>query len=113
MATKYESCAQTVTNRNSFGGNNWEAVTFTPAVDHHLTQVILQLRRLLADAGTLTASIRATDGAGKPTGPDLCSGTYPSGSVPTGVDTQITFSMGAGVVVRAGTVYAIVLRTLV
>ncbi|GAJ19661.1 unnamed protein product [marine sediment metagenome] len=47
---------------------------FIPATTHKITSVKLKLWKE-GSPGTVTISIRATDGRGHPTGGDLCSGT--------------------------------------
>ncbi|MBA7570878.1 hypothetical protein ES708_12634 [subsurface metagenome] len=61
--------------------------------------------------GTVTVSIRATDGEGKPTGDDLCSGTTNGNTLPTYENPgwrEIT--LGDGYNLDADTMYAIVVR---
>jgi hypothetical protein len=55
-------------------GVTWRAQTFTTTSYHSITSVKLFLERV-GSPGTVTVSIRATDGNGHPTGGDLTSGT--------------------------------------
>jgi len=53
-------------------GNLWRAQTFTVnETAHTITVVKLKLYRDSGTVGTLTVSLRATDGSGHPTGSDL------------------------------------------
>lgn len=93
-------------------GDFWQGESFTPRTAHTITSVKLKLYRLGAP-GTLTASIRATDVGGHPTGGDLCSGTTSGDSLPAayaGEWREIT--LGAGAPLSDGVKYAIVLRAL-
>ena len=62
-------------------GVTWYAQTFTAELNHQVTSVKLYLCRD-GSPGTLTVSIRATDGSGKPTGSDLASGTTNGNTLP-------------------------------
>ena len=89
------------------------AQTFTPSVAHNISSVKVKLLRGTADAapGTVTISIRATDGDGKPTGPDLCSGTTDGDTVTStspGEWREVT--LGAGTSLLANTKYAIIAK---
>jgi hypothetical protein len=55
----------------AFWGVNWYAQTFTPYFDSTSINVTLVLGKVGAPAGNVTVSLRATDGAGDPTGGDL------------------------------------------
>jgi len=63
-------------------GSNWYAQTFTSSIAHTITSVKLKLYRT-GSPGTVTVSIRATDGSGHPILPDLCSGTTDGNTLPT------------------------------
>ncbi len=93
---------------------DWLGQTFTPAVSHKITRVWLKLNRY-GSPGTVTVSIRATDG-GLPVGLDLCSGTTNGNGLTlgyTGVGwTGRTVTLGGGHNLVAGTTYAIVCRAL-
>ena len=52
-------------------GNTWHAQTFTANSTYNLTAIELQFIRDYGATGSLTVSIRNTDGSGYPTGPDL------------------------------------------
>ena len=109
MATLYEYYNTNNDQSGDIYGVLWKAQTFTPATAHTITSVKLKLYRV-GSPGTITVGIRATS-SGKPTGNDLCSGTYDGNSITTniaGAWYEITF--GAGYNLSAGTVYAIVVR---
>jgi len=88
----------------------WRAQTFTPSAAHKITSVKLKIYRA-GSPGTITVSIRATDGSGHPIGGDLCSGTIDGNALTTsspGEWREIT--LGAGYDLDASTQYAIVVR---
>lgn len=91
----------------------WIAQTFTTAKKHIITHIKLKLWRdpTLAP-GTVTASIRATDGSGHPTGNDLASGTIDGDTLPTTDATAewTTITFTSPYTLEASTKYAIVLR---
>jgi hypothetical protein len=92
--------------------NYWYAQTFTPSQAHTITSVKLLLYRG-GSPGTVTVSIKATDGSGHPTGGDLCSGTTNGNTLttsPTGEWREIT--LGAGYALADSTKYAIVVRAI-
>lgn len=92
--------------------NYWTGQTFTPAIAHKNTSVKLKLYKV-GSPGTITASIRATDGEGHPTGEDLCSGTTDGNTLTedtSGEWREIT--LGDGYNLNADTKYAIVVRAL-
>jgi hypothetical protein len=107
MSTLYESYSAENNSRN-VRGVYWRAQTFTPQVAHKITSVMIKLCRV-GNPGTGTISIKATDGASKPTGADLCSASIDGNALPTD-PTLIEFSLGAGTNLSAGTKYAIVWR---
>jgi hypothetical protein len=81
--------------------------TFTPSVDHEITEVVLKLSRT-GSPGMVTISVRATDVDGKPTGADLCSVTFNPSSIGAtgewfGLDLDDSYTL------LAGTKYAILL----
>lgn len=86
------------------------AQTFTVGdIGHTVTSVKLKLYKT-GNPGTLTISIRATDGNGFPTGEDLTSGTTDGNELPTGAPyewREITFTE---ITLAANTMYAIVGR---
>ena len=93
----------------SIYGVYWSAQTFTPGTTHTVTILRLKLLRVEGSPGTVTVSIRATNGSGHPTGSDLASGTYNGNSIPLSA-TWIVITLGAGYSLSAGTKYAIVVR---
>jgi len=112
MATKYEYY-NTGDNANIAPyGTSWYAQTFTPSVAHKITSVKLLLSRV-GSPGTVTVSIKATDGSGHPTGSDLCSGTTNGDTLPDtlpGEWREVT--LGDGADLSAITKYAIVVRAI-
>ena len=89
-------------------GAGWLAQTFTPAVTHTITAVRLYPTGRLGSPGTGTVSIKATDGANKPTGADLASGTFNGDTITLANWLEIT--LGAGTKLTALTQYAMVIR---
>jgi len=65
-------------------GVNWDGQTFTPVISHKITSVKLHLYKEwgATSIGIVTASIRATDVNGLPTGGDLTSGIFNGDSIP-------------------------------
>ena len=60
---------------STVSATHWESQTFTTESAYTINKVDLRLGKLAAHTpGTVTVSIRATDGEGKPTGGDLTSG---------------------------------------
>lgn len=93
-------------------GNDWLGQTFKPSVSHTITSVKLLVFRS-GSPGTITVSIRATDGDGHPTGGDLCSGTTNGDTLPDSSPyewREITF--GDSYNLTANTKYAIVVRAV-
>ena len=94
----------------SLWGTSWKAQTFTPSQSHEVLRVKLKLYRY-GFPGTVTVSIRATDGSGHPTGNDLCSGTTDGDTLTTdseGEWREIIFASGYNL--AANTKYSIVAR---
>ena len=83
MAQKYQHYDTGDDSHLTLYGTWWGGQSFTPEVAHTITSVKLFLFRT-GNPGTLTVSIRATDGAGLPTGGDLTSGTTFTITLPTG-----------------------------
>ena len=110
--TLYENYAINDDDYRTVYDIQWRAQTFTPSTPHKITSVDLKIARI-DTPGTLTVSIRATDGYGLPTGGDLCSGTYDADTLGTDTSascpwTNIPFSVYADL---ESTMYAIVCRT--
>jgi hypothetical protein len=90
----------------------WQAETFTPRVNHTVTELKLRTYRL-GSPGTITASIKATAVGGAPDGADIASGTTDGDTLTTEyAGEERAISLGAGVALTAGTKYAIVVRAL-
>ena len=103
-------------NRGSFG-NTWSSQTFTVQAGqpHRIRKVVLKLFRV-GLPGTVTVSIKATDGSGHPTGADKCVTTI-NGNVLTDVSPGQYYDVdfGTGLSHDAQllvTKYAIVIRAL-
>ena len=108
MATLYESYITGDDGNIVPYGVYYRAQMFTPSVAHTITSVKLLLYRLTTP-GTLTISIRATDGDGKPTGSDLCSGTTSGDTLPTASPYEWReITLGNGTLLLANIKYAIV-----
>lgn len=88
----------------------WLGQTFTPSISHKITSVKFYGYRDLA-LGTITASVRATNAEGLPTGADLTSGTLDGNSLPIGILNRDWFEITiASYPLLANTKYAICLR---
>lgn len=111
MATKYEYYSSGDDSHCYVYGALWRAQTFTPSTAHTSKSVKFKLFRG-GSPGTLTVSIRATDGSGHPSGTDLCSGTYNGDTLGVGASNaawvEITLTTTYALV--ADTKYAIVLK---
>jgi hypothetical protein len=110
VATLYEYYNTDYDDNTNFYGATWWAQTFTPSTAHKITSVKLQLYRT-GSPGTITVSIRATDGSGHPTGSDLCSGTINGNSLTSSYPGEwYEITLGSGYDLSASTKYAIVVR---
>ncbi|MBA7536082.1 hypothetical protein ES705_28344 [subsurface metagenome] len=89
--------------------STWLAQGFTPSVAHKVKKVGLVLRQKGA-TGTFTISIRAADGAGKPTGGDLDAVSFDVSELPVGVLDWVEKYLPGGVDVSDGVTYCIVFR---
>ena len=90
--------------------NDWAAQTFTAGSSYTIETLKLYLHKDSGgDCGTITVSIKAVDGVGKPTGADLAFGTFAGASLTTSY-AWITFDLGAGTALTNGTEYAIVVK---
>ena len=113
MATLFEryNNASDATGDQTSNGVRWDAQTFTPSIGHTITSVKLYMRKD-GSPGTMTVSIKAVDGNGKPTGSDLASGTTDADTLPSSPAArewrEITFTTGATLTVD--TQYAIVVK---
>jgi len=98
---------------STLGLATWRAQTFTASSTYSITSVKLLLHKFAAVVGTITVSIRAVDGANKPTGADLVSGTTDGDTLTAdaaGEWREITFD--TPYVLVNGVTYAIVIRAL-
>jgi hypothetical protein len=107
-----ENLAQYTTgqdDRESAFGTVWRSQVFTAEATATAKKVWLYLSRQGAGTGaSWVVALKAVDGAFKPTGANLCSGTINLDYVGTGFD-WYEFDMGAGTALTLGTKYAIVL----
>jgi len=104
-----------VTGYIAYRAAHWGAQSFTPGITHNITSVIVYAYQ--TDATSLNdviASIRAVDGEGKPTGPDLASKSLTKDfGTSTGVKHEWvfdTFAAGGKATLTAGIQYALVKR---
>ncbi len=108
--TLYEYYNSSSSGNDAIYKDRWGSQTFTvDATSHTITSVKLLLYRV-GTIGTVTASIRATDGSGHPTGSDLTSGTTNGNTLTTssaGEWREITLTEYT---LSASTKYAIVIR---
>ncbi len=114
MSTLFEKHNTGQTNDSALSGDTWHAQTFTPTIAHQITSVKLYLYKVEGPGtlGTVTVSIRATDGDGKPTGSDLCSESFDGTTLSTTPGGWKEITLGAGYNLASGTKYAIVLRAV-
>ena len=112
MAILYEHYNEGNDDYANFYDGYWLTQTFTPIAPHTIKSVKLLLYRS-GSPGTLTVSIRATDGNGKPTGEDLCSGTTDANTLPTSPSSEWReITLGNGYNLSSSTKYAIVVRAI-
>ncbi|MBI2869533.1 MAG: S8 family serine peptidase [Chloroflexi bacterium] len=94
-----------------FYGPYWRAQAFTPPVGYDIIRVRLPLVRAGVPAGDVIVSIRETDAAGLPAGPDLASASLPAGSVNAAwTESWHDFNLAGGYRLTAGKRYALVWR---
>ncbi|GAH59820.1 unnamed protein product, partial [marine sediment metagenome] len=112
MSDRYEYYTSGMDASWMIHGVNWSGQTFTPQIRHKITSVKIRICRTVWP-GTLTVSIKATDGEGKPTGADLCSGTISANTlIVCGDSDYYEITLGAGCNLEVDTLYAIVVRAL-
>lgn len=88
----------------------WESQTFTPSSTHDIDSLKLKLRRT-GLPGTITVSIKATDGEGKPTGDDLLVTTFDGDTLTTDTYGEWkTILFYTSISLLASIKYAIVIR---
>lgn len=89
---------------------NWTAQYFTTdSTAHTITTINLYLKRVLSP-GTITVSLKHADDSHKPTGADLCSGTYNGDNISTAYG-WVEFDVD-DISLEASTEYAIVVRAV-
>jgi hypothetical protein len=106
---KYESYEAGCAVYRTIYLNRWDAQTFTPGTAHSIVAVKLYLKKDSAPATDLVVDITATDGAGKPSGAALTSGTISSGDIGAGY-AWVTCDL-TPYALSDGTKYAIVCHT--
>jgi hypothetical protein len=109
MSTKYEYFAATLNYHEVIYSVSPAYQTFTPSTAHVIVSVDLRC----CHSGTgqnFTVTIKACDGAHKPTGAVLCSGTYDITTTGEAYTySQISVTLGAGSILNAGSEYCIIL----
>ncbi|MBA7648963.1 hypothetical protein ES703_56755 [subsurface metagenome] len=109
---KYESYEEGDNTAYYIYGATWKAQTFTPTQAHTIVSVKLKLYRK-GSPGLVYVGIKAIDGAGKPTGDDLCSGTIDGNPLTTNTAGQwYEIELGSGYPLAAETEYAIVVHII-
>ncbi|MBA7604696.1 hypothetical protein ES703_11822 [subsurface metagenome] len=94
---------------NYFGLSTWQVQTFTPLADYTIGKMAMYCE--LNDTPNLvTAGIRLTDGAGKPTGGDLTFGTRDASSMPPAGTPAYWYIDIAEYLLLEGVKYALVVR---
>jgi hypothetical protein len=97
----------------SLGGAIWFGQSFTTTSAYTLGYIKFKGYKSSSSPGILTASIFAVDGAFKPTGSALVTGTMDGNSLiqdGTSVGAWYTITLNAGVALANGTMYALVLK---
>lgn len=106
----FESYTTGDTTQGRAYGNRYPGQTFTPLAAHNISKVNLKLFRK-GTPGTAIVAIRATDGEGKPTGDDLCSGSTNANTLPSSAPGEWReITLGAGYNLSASVKYAIILK---
>ena len=78
--TLYQKYTTGDNSQDSVYGAFWGGQSFTPVLNHKITSVKIKVYRT-GNPGTVTVSIKGTDGDGKPTGADLASGTFDGNAI--------------------------------
>lgn len=89
--------------------DRWYCQTFTPQVNATLGYCRVYINKSGTPTDSLTLAIKATDGEGKPTGPNLTEITLPHTSIGTSL-AWITFNF-PDIDIENGTKYALILST--
>jgi len=115
MSTKYDYFDGTAAADYSAAINattDWAAQTFTGSATYSITSAKWYLGKTSgADIGTVTCSVKATDGNGHPTGNDLASGEVNSDNIPAvGSQDWVEFTFTSPTDIISGTKYALVIR---
>jgi len=110
VAGEKKDSAEVFSTLAAFGGQTgWHAQSFTPLANYTIGKVILELAKQ-PSPHTITVGIRLTDGAGKPTGGDLTTGTTDGNTLPTWNTTEWREIQLTPYPLVAGIKYAIVIR---
>ncbi len=107
MATKKESQEVLGVNDLQIYLNIWEGYTFTATSHYTLTSVFFYGRRAVTTALTVEVEVYAADGAHKPNGPLLASGSILRSALGTG-NAWFEVTLGAGCEITSGLEYCVV-----
>lgn len=89
----------------------WQAQSFAPLASHDITKVRLKIHWVpVPFLNNVIVSIKATDGAGHPAGPDLTVITVPGLDIGNVPDTWHDFTFPTNPTLTAGITYAVVVR---
>jgi len=110
MAILFENNTTGDTGYSSVDADSWRAQTFTPSIAHIITSVKIT-GQSHGTPGILTISIQAVNGAGKPDGTDLTSGTTDGDTFPTVGHEEREISL-TSYALYANVEYAIVVKAL-
>ena len=107
MATKKESQEVLGVNDLQIFLTRWEGYTFTATSNYTLTSVFLYGRRAVTTALTVEVEVYAADGAHKPNGPLLASGSILRSAMGAG-NAWFEVTLGAGCEITSGLEYCVV-----
>jgi len=83
------------------------AQTFTPVIAHTITSIKLLMYRAAGTPGIITVRIKAVDGSGHPTGPDLATGTTDGDTLTENTAGEWReIALGVGFALSVGVMYA-------
>jgi len=108
MAEKFDGYTDDDNTAYPVWGVNWNVQTFTPSVRADITSVKLKLFKTGNPAGNFNVDIHAVDGAGKPTGAALTSGSIVASTIAAGSPGSLVEITVTKYGLSADTKYAIV-----
>ncbi|HEY78459.1 MAG TPA: PKD domain-containing protein [Dehalococcoidia bacterium] len=111
VETLYESYTTGDDTPYTCWGNTWQAQTFTPTSNHNITRAEMLMVRDSDFTGTVTVSIKNTDGSNHPTGTDLTSVSFNASAVPTTAG-YVSATFSTPIAVSQATRYALVVRSI-